>query len=278
VSLPSYSLKGKVAIVTGAAGERGAGRAIALAFAEAGADVAVCDKFSDTYDRNLEARAEEIRKLGQRALAIQTDISKKSEVDDMVKRVEKELGPVDILVNNAGIYMHGSVLDMEEEAWDRTMDVNLKGAFLCCKAVIKGMMERKCGNIVNFSSVNALAAPPRSSRARSGYAASKSGVINLTKSLALELGEYNIRVNVILPGAIETDMILHNQYEAGYTERPDEIDNPDRKQFGSRMGDAVPLGRAAEADEMANVALFLASDLSSYVTGATIVVDGGMAA
>ena len=113
MSLPSYSLKGKVAIVTGAAGERGAGRAIALAFAEAGADVAVCDKIADVYDRNLEARAEEIRKLGQRALAIQADITKKNEVDDMVKRVEEELGPVDILVNNAGIFRGGTVLDME---------------------------------------------------------------------------------------------------------------------------------------------------------------------
>jgi len=278
VSLPSYSLKGKVAIVTGAAGERGAGRAIALVFAEAGADVAVCDKIADVYDRNLEARAEEIRKLGQRALAIQADITKKNEVDDMVKRVEEELGPVDILVNNAGIFRGGTVLDMEEEAWDSVMDVNLKGTFLCCKAVIKGMMERKSGNIVNFSSANALSAPPRTSRARSGYAASKAGVINLTKSMALELGDYNIRVNVILPGAIETDMILHNKYEAGQTERPDEIDNPNRRQFSPNIGQGIPLGRPAEASEMASVALFLASDVSSYITGATIVADGGMAA
>ena len=267
-----------MAIVTGAAGERGAGRAIALVLAEAGADVAVCDKIADVYDRNLEARAEEIRKFGRRSLAIQADITKKIEVDNMVKRVEDELGPVDILVNNAGIYRGGTVLEMEEEAWDSVIDVNLKGTFLCCKAVIKGMMERKSGNIVNFSSANALAAPPRTSRARSGYAASKSGVILLTKSLALELGDYNIRVNVILPGAIETDMILHNKYEAGYTERPDEIDDPNRKQFGPKMGEGIPLGRPAEASEMASVALFLASELSSYITGATIVVDGGMAA
>jgi 3-oxoacyl-[acyl-carrier protein] reductase len=278
VSLPSYSLEGKVAIVTGAAGERGAGRAIALVLAEAGADVAVCDKVVDTYDRNLGVRAEEITKLGRRSLAIQADITKKSEVDDMVKKVEDELGPVDILVNNAGIFMGGTVLDMKEDSWDYQMDVNLKGAFLCCKAVLKGMMERKTGNIVNFSSVNALAAPPRSSAARSGYSASKAGVINLTKSLALEVGDYNIRVNVILPGAIETDMILHNRYEAGDTARPDAIDNPDRKQFPATMGERIPLGRPAEASEMASVALFLASDLSSYITGATIVVDGGMAA
>lgn len=278
MSIPSLSLEGKVAIVTGAAGERGAGRAIALAFAEAGADVAVCDNVVDVYDRNLRARVEEIKKLGRRSLAIQVDISKKSEVDNMVKRVEDELGPVDILVNNAGIFMGGTVLDMKEESWDYQMDVNLKGAFLCCKAVLKGMMERKTGNIVNFSSVNALAAPPRSSAARSGYSASKAGVINLTKSLALEVGDYNIRVNVILPGAIETDMILHNRYEAGDTARPDAIDNPDRKQFPASMGERIPLGRPAEASEMASVALFLASELSSYITGATIVVDGGMAA
>ncbi|MEE8374216.1 MAG: glucose 1-dehydrogenase [Dehalococcoidia bacterium] len=275
MSLPSLSLEGKVAIVTGAAGERGAGRTIALTFAEAGADVAVCDKVADVHDRNLGARVEEIKQLGRRSLAIQADITKKSDVDNMVKRVEDELGPVDILVNNAGVYKGGTVLEMDEESLDSVMDVNLKGTFLCCKAVIKGMMERKSGNIVNFASINALSMPAGSTAGRSIYAASKASVILVTRALALELGSYNIRVNAIAPGAIETDMGLHNRYEAGDTARPDVLDNPDRKMFGPKLGELIPLGRAGEPSDMANAALFLVSDAASYITGHTLVVDGG---
>jgi len=275
VSIHGLSLEGKVAIVTGAAGERGTGRAIALAFAEAGADVAVCDKVVDVYDRNLGARVEEIKKLGRRSVAIQVDITKKTDTENMVQKAESELGPVDILVNNAGIYIGGTVLEMDEEAWDSVMAVNLKGTFLCSKAVIKGMMERKSGNIINFSSINALSAPAGSTAGRAGYAASKAGVIILSRALALELGSYNIRVNVIAPGAIETDMALHNRYEAGDTERPTVLDDPERKQFGPGLGKLIPLGRAAEASELANAALFLVSDAASYITGQTLVVDGG---
>jgi len=275
MSIPSLSLEGKVAIITGAAGEKGAGRAIALAFAKAGADVAVCDNIVDVYDRNLKARAEEITSLGRRSLAIQADITKKNDVDNMVKRVEDELGPVDILVNNAGIYRGGTVLEMDEESFNIIMDVNLKGTFLCCKAVIKGMMERKSGNIINFSSLNAFSAPARSTAGRSIYAASKAGVILVTRALALELGNYNIRANAIAPGAIDTDMGLHNRYGMGNTERPAELDNPNRSMFGTVLRDLVPLGRPAETSEIASAALFLASDASSYITGHTLVVDGG---
>jgi len=231
MNVPSLSLEGKIAIVTGAAGERGAGRAIALLFAEAGADVAVCDNIIDVYDRNLRARAEEINSFGRRSLAIQVDITNKNDVDNMVKRVEDELGPINILVNNAGIYKGGTVLEMDEDSLDNVMDVNLKGSFLSCKAVIKGMMERENGNIINLSSVNAFSAPAGSSAGRSIYAASKAGVILLTRALALELGKYNIRVNAIAPGAIETDMGLHNRYGMGDTERPIELDNPNRTMY-----------------------------------------------
>ena len=275
MSRPRLSLEGKVAIVTGAAGEKGAGRAIALAFAEAGADVAVCDNIVDVYDRNLGARAEEIARLGRRSLAIQTDITKKNEIDNMIKRVEDELGPVDIMVNNAGVFRGGTVLDMDEDSFDTVMDVNLKGTFLCCKAVIKGMMERKSGNIINFSSLNAYSAPAGSSAGRSIYAASKAGVILVTRALALEAGKYNIRVNAIAPGAIDTDMGLHNRYGMGDTERPGELDNPNRSMFGDVLRNMVPLGRPAAPDEIASAALFLASDVSSYITGHTLVVDGG---
>ena len=277
MSIPSLSLEGKVAIVTGAAGERGTGRAIALTFAEAGADVAICDKVADLYDRNLGARAEEINKFGRRSLAIQADLSKKRDVDNMVQRVVDELGPVDILVNTHAIARVSPVLETDEESWDSVMDANLKSFFLCCKAVSKGMMERKSGNIINFSSINALSGPSGVAAGRASYSASKAGVILLSKSLAQELGSYNIRVNVIAPGAIETDMDLHSRYEMGDRERPATLDDPERRTFGPEIGELVPLGgRAAEPSEMANVALFLASDLASYVTGAVIVVDGGM--
>ena len=141
--------------------------------------------------------------------------------------------------------------------------------------MIKGMMERKSGNNINFASINAFSAPARSTAGRSIYAASKAGVILITRALALELGNYNIRANVIAPGAIETDMGLHNRYGMGNTERPDVLDNPNRTMFGNVLHDLIPLGRAAETSEIASAALFLASDVSSYITGHTLVVDGG---
>ena len=274
MSVPGLSLEGKVAIVTGAAGERGVGHAIALAFAGAGADVAVCDNVVDIYDRNLEAVAEEIRSLGRRSLAVQADVSKKVDVDNMVQRVVDELGPVDILVNNAAIIEFSPLIETDEASWDRVIDVDLKGCYLCSRAVIKGMMEKKGGSIISFSSVNAMSAVAE----RASYCAAKAGVNMFSRSLARELGKYNIRVNVIAPGAVETDMGLHVRYDLGDRERPDELDNPDRSQFGPDFGEQVPLGRPAEPDELASAALFLASDAASYITGHTLVVDGGMVA
>jgi 3-oxoacyl-[acyl-carrier protein] reductase len=275
--MPSLSLEGKVAIVTGAAGERGIGWAIALVFAEAGADVAICDNVVDLYDRNLGARAEEITRFGQRSLAIQADVSKKSDVDNMVQKVEGELGPVDILVNNAAIIGAGrsmKAFDATEEEWDECMAVDFKSHYLCSMAVGKGMMERKTGNIINIDSVEAL----RAGGSASPYAIAKAGVQFLTRVHARQLGQYNVRVNSICVGGVETDMGLHMRYERGITERPAELDNPERKQFGPQFEERVPLGRAAEPSEMANIALFLASDLASYVTGAIILADGGLTA
>jgi len=278
MAMPSLSLEGKIVIVTGAAGERGAGRAIALTFAEAGADVAVCDYVADVYDRDLAARVGEIEQLGRRGLAVKADITKKDEVEEMVRRVNDELGPVDVLVNNAGIFGGGRIQDISEEAWDREMNVNLKGCLHCCKAVIPGMVKRGSGAIVNLSSINALSQPTGSTGGRASYAASKAGVILLSRALAIELGGNNIRVNVIAPGAIETDMTLHTRYSAGNTERPEVLDDPDRKQFGPGLGKLIPLGRAADPDEIASAALFLASSASSYITGHTLIVDGGWTA
>jgi NAD(P)-dependent dehydrogenase (short-subunit alcohol dehydrogenase family) len=275
MTVPSLSLEGKVAIITGAAGEKGAGRAIALMFAEAGADVAICDHVIDAYDRNLAARADEITQLGKRALAIKTDVTQEDQVNAMVQQVTEELGPVDILVNNAAIYAGGNIDGLNLASWDREMDVNMRGCMLCCRAVVAGMKERKSGNIVNFSSVNAMSVPNGSTGGRAGYAASKAGVILLTRGLAIELGDYNIRVNAIAPGAIDTDMGLHNRYESGDTRRPSVLDNPDRSMFGDSLKKLVPLGRPADPDEIASATLFLASDAASYITGHTLVVDGG---
>jgi len=271
----AISLEGKVSIVTGAAGERGIGRAIALTFAEAGADVAICDNVVDLYDRNLGAVAEEIKKLGRRSLAIQADVSKKNDVDNMVQKVVDELGPVDILVNNAAILGPASydAFAATEEEWDEVMAVDLKSHYLCAMAAGRGMMERKTGNIINIDTVEAVNCMLAKGRP---YQVAKAGVQFLTRMHARQLGQYNIRVNSICVGAVQTDMRLHTRYERGDRERPAELDNPERKQFGPRIGESVPLGRAAEPSEIANVALFLASDLASYVTGAIVAADGGM--
>ena len=251
MGMPNYSLEGKVAIVTG--GSKGIGRAIALAFAEAGADVVVCSR---ALDGQLEAVAEEIRKLGKHSLAIPTDITQKASVDNMVQRTIDEFGFIDILVNNAGILVATPFLEHSEEVWNRVMDTNLKGYLLCSQAVVKKMIERKQGNIINMSSIRGLAA----SRDRVAYCVSKAGVIMMTQVMALEFAPYHIRVNAIAPGWIKTQ--LNERLWS---------DPKDHK----RIEATVPLGYLAEPDTIARAALYLASDVSSYVTGHTLTVDGG---
>ena len=257
-------LEGKVAIVTGA--RRGMGRAIALAFAEAGADITVCDVVVE--DGEMEAVVEEIKKLGRRSLAVQADISQKTDVDNLVQRVIDEFGVIDILVNNAGRgfgaplldsagrAVRGPVLEHGEEDWDKIMDTNLKGCYLCSHAVGKKMVERRKGNIINIASICAFSSS-------SYYSVSKAGNVMLTRVLAKELARYNIRVNAIAPGAVRTEMSRFCWSNPKCLKR-DEA--------------AIPLGRYAEPSEIANVALFLASGASSYIVGATIVVDGGLVA
>jgi NAD(P)-dependent dehydrogenase (short-subunit alcohol dehydrogenase family) len=270
-----FSLKGRVALVTGA--KRGIGRAIALTMAEAGADVAVCDVTLE--DGELQDVAKEIKKMGRRSLAIKADVSQKPEVDDMVQKVIKEFGAIDILVNNAGISGVSLALESPEKQWQGVLGVNLTGCYLCSYEVGKIMMERKKGNIVNIASVEAFTSgaarrllPPEmiselftAAPAITGrpYNISKAGIVMLTRVFAKQLAEYGIRVNAIAPGAIKTEML-----RMLWT-------NPDLlKEVESR----IPLGRIADPKEMANVALFLASDASSYVTGHTLVADGGMLA
>jgi NAD(P)-dependent dehydrogenase (short-subunit alcohol dehydrogenase family) len=245
------SLEGKTALVTGS--RRGIGKAIALAFAEAGADVAVC---SQTGDATLESVAEEIRKLGRRSIAIKADVSLKPEVDTMVDKVIEQFGKIDILVNCAGMWIPGkSLLDCDEESWDKVLNVSLKGVYLCCQAVGKRMVAQKNGNIINISSMGGV--NPR--RMAGSYCVAKGGVITLTKQLALELADDNIRVNVIAPGFVRTDMTSGLLTPAGE----------------KQIAEGILIGRVGEADDITGVALFLASDNASFIMGATIVVDGG---
>ncbi len=252
MSLPSLSLAGKVAIVTG--GSRGIGKAIALTFAEAGADVVVCSR--DT-DGKLKPAAEEIRGLGRRSLAVLADVTQKAAVDDLVRRTMDEFGAIDILVNNVGTVIRASVVEHSEEGWDEVMDTNLKSFFLCSRVVAKIMMDQKRGNIISMASMRGIVAAP----GRISYSVSKAGVIMLTRVLALEFASYNIRVNAIAPGWIKTEMTkpLYSDPKAN-----------------EEIAATIPMGRWATVDEMANVALFLASDVSSYVTGHTLVADGGI--
>jgi len=253
MGIPGFSLEGKVAIVTG--GRRGIGRAIALDFTEAGADIVVCDRVVD--DGELEAVAEEIRRLGRRSLAIQADITRKGDMDNLVQRVVDEFSAVDILVNNAAMNIVTPLLELREDGWDRIINTDLKGYYLCCQAVGKRMVDQKRGNIINMASTAAMKAAPE----MGAYCIAKAGVVMLTRVLALELARYNIRVNAIAPSMVKTKF-----------SQPLWSDPKTLKQIEAE----IPLGRLAETGDIIGSALFLASDASSYVTGHTIIVDGGL--
>ncbi len=250
--MPTFSLSGEVAVVTGA--RRGIGKAIALAFAGAGADVAVCDLVAD--DGQLQAVAGEIEKLGRRSLAVKVDTTKRAEVETMVRNVTDRLGPVGILVNNAGILVRSSLLDLPEEDWDRLMTTDLKSYFLCAQAVGRRMVEQKRGRIINTASQFAFKVVP----GMGPYAIAKAGVVMLTRALAQELGSRGVRVNAIAPGMVKTDFSKEAWINPEYV-----------KQYSAQM----PLGRMGETMDLVGAALFLASDASAYVTGHTIVIDGG---
>jgi len=245
MALPDFSLDGKVALVTGA--KRGIGKAIALTFAEAGADVVVCGRTLP----DLESVAEEIKALGRNSLAVKTDVTVKSEVQSLVDCIIKEFGTIDILVNNAVVYAAGPLVELSEEDWDNTVGIGLKGYYLCTQAVAPVMIEKKQGSIINMSSTAGI----RPTGRQGAYSVIKAGGIMMTKLLAAELAEYNIRVNALAPTVVKTERINEELLKGFMTQ--------------------LPLGRLTEASELAAAALFLASDASSYVSGHTLVVDGG---
>ncbi|HEY5405400.1 MAG TPA: 3-oxoacyl-ACP reductase family protein [Pyrinomonadaceae bacterium] len=246
-------LTGKVAIVTGASS--GIGHATALSLANCGAAVAV------NYHNN-EIGAELLRKQivanGGKAVAIQADVTVASDVESLVKRTVEEFGTVDILVNNAGSLIERlRLLEMSEERWDQVVDLNLKSAFLCCKAVASLMMERKTGAIINLSSI---AGRNGGALGSLHYSSAKGGLISFTKGLAKELAPFGIRVNAVSPGVIDTP--YHEQFSS-----PEMMKN---------YVNAIPLGRVGNSDDVAKVIAFLASDAASYLVGETIEVNGGM--
>jgi 3-oxoacyl-[acyl-carrier protein] reductase len=243
-------LEGKTALVTG--GSRGIGRTICLKFAEEGANVA----FSDLMmDENVESLVKEIEAMGVKAKGYASDASSFDKSEEMVNEVAKEFGRIDILVNNAGITRDNLLMRMGEVDWDLVIKVNLKSVFNLTKAVQKYMLKQRSGSIINMSSVVGV----NGNAGQSNYSASKAGLIGFTKSVAQELGSRSIRCNAIAPGFIETKM----------TEKlPEDV----RKEWIK----TIPLRRAGQAGDVANVATFLASELSSYVTGQVINVCGGM--
>jgi 3-oxoacyl-[acyl-carrier protein] reductase len=244
-------IENKVAIVTG--GSRGIGEAIALKFAENGAHVAFSYVSSDEKAKVLE---EKLQSFGVKAKAYKSNAADFSDCEKMVNEVIKEFGTVDILVNNAGISKDNLLLRMTAEQWDEVIATNLKSVFNMTKQVIRSMMKSRKGSIINMSSIIGM----RGNAGQSSYAASKAGIIGFTKSIAAELGSRNIRCNAIAPGFVETDMTHYlKEGEAA-------------KSFLEK----IPLNKFGSADEIANVALFLAGDMSSYVTGQVISVCGGL--
>lgn len=244
------SLKGKNALVTG--GSRGIGRAIAIELSKQGSNVIITYINSEEKAKEV---VEEVKKNGVKALAVKANISIEKDVDDMMKTINENFGSVDILVNNAGITRDNLLVRMKSEDWDSVIETNLKGVFLCTKAVSRKMMRKKYGKIVNIASVVGISG----NAGQGNYSASKAGIIGFTKSIARELGSRGINVNAVAPGFVDTDMT--------------KVLSSDIKEQIKRN---IPLGRVAKPEDIANTVVFLCSEKSDYITGQVINVDGGM--
>ncbi len=250
MSIPDLYQKGKVVVVTGA--RRGLGKAMALAFAEAGADIAISDMVAE--DGLLEATGKQAEAFGRHVLTMQTDVTKKRQVIEMVGKTVERFGRIDVLINNAGSSGGKNVLEIEEADWDLVINTSLKGTLFCSQAVSKIMMAQKSGSIINLSSVGAFL------KGSGPYAVAKKAIVSVTQGFAALLGPYGVRVNAIAPGAIRTDM---TRVFWG---------DPTMLTYYNGF---IPLGRLGEPEDIAHIALFLASDASRYITGATIMADGG---
>lgn len=244
------SLAGKIALITG--GSRGIGRQIAIELSKYGVNVAI------NYVNNKKKAQEvidEIKENGVNGLAVKADISKEEDVLGMVDTINRELGQIDILVNNAGITKDNLIIRMKTEEWDKVIETNLKGTYLCTKAVVRGMMKKRYGKIVNVASVVGITG----NSGQGNYSASKAGVIGFTKSMAKEFASRGINVNAVAPGFIETDMtkVLKEDIKDSLLKN-------------------VPMGRLGSPEDIANVVIFLVSEKADYITGQVINIDGGM--
>jgi len=242
-------LKDKVALITG--GARGIGQAIALTFAREGADIVVADVNLEIAQKT----ALEIEGLGRKALALEMDVTNYDKVEEGINKILDKMGKVDILVNNAGITKDNLLLRMSQADWDAVINVNLKGTFNCIKAVTRPMIKQRSGRIISIASIIGLMGNP----GQANYAASKAGIIALTKTVAKELASRNINANAVAPGFIQTEMTA---------KLPEDIKK--------KMLEAIPLAKLGTPQDVANTCLFLASDESSYITGQVITIDGGM--
>lgn len=249
-----FDLTGKVAIVTG--GGRGLGSTMALALADAGADVVV----TDLLISEAKEVAKEISLKRRRSLAIKADVTKPKDVQKMVFKTMKHFGRIDILVNNAGINIISPAEDFSVEDWDKVLSVNLTGVFLCAQAFGKVMIKQKKGKIINIASVAGIVGTPHNAAA---YNSTKAGVINLTRSLAIEWGKYNINVNAIAPGMIETELTKKR------------LKN---KEYYDYWIDRTPLRRIGKPEDLTGALIYLSSEASNWLTGHTIVIDGGYTA
>jgi len=244
-----FDLTDQNAIVTGAGG--GIGRELCHALVEMGANIALVD----TEPASIEKLAQELKKYGKKALLYATDVSKEIEVEDMAAKALKAMGKIDILVNCAGIFYWGPPEEIKMDRWDRVLDVNLKGTFLCCRAVGRSMIANKRGKIINIASISASIV---NRPANVAYNVSKAGVVILTKTLAADWAQYNVNVNAISPGYMST----------GMTEEKDAL-------YGNEWRSMTPMHRLGDADELKGVVVFLASDASKLMTGQDITLDGG---
>jgi NAD(P)-dependent dehydrogenase (short-subunit alcohol dehydrogenase family) len=258
INLSRFSLEGKVALVTGAS--RGIGRAAALGFAEAGADVALASRKKSDLDKV----AEEVRAIGRKALPVAAHLGRMDELRNLVDNVMKEFGRIDILVNNAGTSpARASCLETEERLWDSIMNLNLKGLYFLSQAVARIMKRQGGGKIINVASTDGY----RPEYHIGIYSITKAAVIMVTKSMAFELAQYNIRVNAIAPGSVLTRVL-----EGNWASLPEEQANAIKK----FIADANPMKRIADPDEITGAMIYLASDASSFTTGETILIDGGL--
>jgi NAD(P)-dependent dehydrogenase (short-subunit alcohol dehydrogenase family) len=273
MSLSEFSLKGKKALVIGA--RRNMGKGFALGLAEAGADVAVTDL--NTESGQLKSVSEEIKAMGRKSICIKTDISSQEDVRKMIDKVMQEFGGIDILMNVAVMYHMKSVVDLDEESWEKLSNVNLKGYWLTIQEVSPIMKKQGSGSIINLTSRGGLKA--HADKAMGNYAIVKSGIAMMTRQYARYLGPHNIRVNAIAPSLVEWEEFpgqenLSNK-ESSIQEPKKEISEQEKFEAWSTGPENIPLGRVATFNEMANAAVFLASDASSYVNGTILNVDGG---